>query len=158
MEARIEGFFKPMAYALILLRVDGYPCIFYGDLYGIKGDDPSEPACGGKLPDICLARKLYSYGQQNDYFDNAHCIGWTREGTWDKPFGLACVMSNTGPNEKKMYVGQDLAGEVWTDILGWNSQEVRIDEDGNGTFQCHGVSVSIFVNKDAAGRDRFGKL
>ncbi|KAK7997578.1 hypothetical protein PG989_005618 [Apiospora arundinis] len=37
----IRGFFKPLAYALILLRAQGYHSVFYGDLYGIKGDDAS---------------------------------------------------------------------------------------------------------------------
>jgi alpha-amylase len=31
----IEGFFKPLAYSLILLRNTGYPCPFYGDLYTV---------------------------------------------------------------------------------------------------------------------------
>ena len=31
----VQDWFKPQAYALILLRRDGYPCIFYGDYYGI---------------------------------------------------------------------------------------------------------------------------
>jgi len=29
---------KPSAYALILLREAGYPCVFYGDLYGLPND------------------------------------------------------------------------------------------------------------------------
>lgn len=74
LEAPIEPFFKPLAYCLILLRQEGYPCVFYGDLYGIKGEHPFDPACGGKLPDLTLARKLYAYGEQNDYFDEANCI------------------------------------------------------------------------------------
>ncbi|MCJ1392324.1 hypothetical protein MMC18_005191 [Xylographa bjoerkii] len=163
LEARIEPFFKPLAYALILLRQSGYPCVFYGDLYGIKGDPGNNiqafgVACGGKLPDLCLARKLYAYGKQNDYFDYPQCVGWTREGTWDYPHGLACVMSNAGPNEKTMYVGYLHKGEVWTDILGWEPSEVTIDEHGNGLFPCPGTSVAIWVKKDAAGRERFGKF
>ena len=158
LEVQIQPFFKPLAYALILLRYDGYPCIFYGDMYGIKGDHPFPPSCGGKVPDLCLARKLYAYGEQRDYFDFAQCIGWTRLGTWDRPFGLACVMSNAGPNEKWMYVGQNHAGEAWTDILGWESGEVVINPDGWGLFTCPGVSVAVWVNKDAEGRERFGKL
>jgi alpha-amylase len=75
LEAPIEPFFKALAYCLILLRQEGYPCVFYGDLYGIKGEHPFDPACGGKLPDLTLARKLYAYGEQNDYFDEANCIG-----------------------------------------------------------------------------------
>lgn len=158
LEAPIEGFFKPLAYALIVLRYDGYPCIFYGDLYGIKGDHPFPPSCGGKLPDLCLARNLYAYGEQHDYFDYAQCVGWTRVGTWDRPFGLACVMSNAGPNEKKMYVGEGHKGEVWTDILGWEQSEVTIDEQGYGLFPCPGTSVAVWVNRVAEGRDKFGTL
>ena len=57
----VEGVFKPLAYALTLLRAQGYPSVFYGDMYGIKGYDRASepPTCGGQLADIVLARKLY---------------------------------------------------------------------------------------------------
>ena len=46
LEAPVEHWFKPLAYALILLREGGYPCIFYPDLYGAhykgNGNDGSE--------------------------------------------------------------------------------------------------------------------
>lgn len=67
-------------------------------------------------------------------------------------------MSNAGPNEKTMFVGQIHAGEVWTDVLGWEKQEVTIDNDGHGLFPCPSVSNSIFVKNGAAGREKFGKL
>lgn len=75
LEAPIKDWFKPLAYALILLRDQGYPCVFYGDLYGTEGDHTSPPSCSGALPALMLARKLYSYGEQSDYFDYATCIG-----------------------------------------------------------------------------------
>jgi alpha-amylase len=158
LEAPIEPFFKPLAYALILLRFDGYPCIFYGDLYGIKGEHPFPPSCGGALPNLALARKLYAYGVQQDYFDFPTCIGWVRYGTWDKKFGCAVVLSNAGPGEKRMHVGELHAGEVWTDVLGWSQNEVVIGDDGFATFTCPGVSLGVWVNKNAEGRDQFGKL
>jgi len=68
------------------------------------------------------------------------------------------VMSNAGPGEKRMYVGEMHAGEKWTDVLGWESREVEIDHEGFGMFICPGTSVSVWVNKDAEGRDRFGKF
>lgn len=154
-ETPVEGFFKPLAYSLILLRYDGYPCLFYGDLYGTKGEHEEPPSCGDKLADMTLARKLYAYGEQNDYFDNANCIGFVRRGTHDRPSGLACIMSNTGPGQIKMHVGPEHKGEVWTDVLGWEQGEVTIDEEGNGEFKCPGTSVAIWVKKDAEGRDQF---
>ena len=155
----IEGYFKPLAYSLILLRQGGYPSIFWGDLYGMvgRGDDaPKEsPSCGGKLPDLILARNLYSYGEQKDYFEEPNCIGWVRRGTWDHPAGCAVVISNAGPGQRRMNVGNMHRGEMWTDVLGWEQGEVKIDDEGWGTFPCPGVSIAVWVKNDAEGRDKF---
>lgn len=157
-ERIIADFFKPLAYALILLRVDGYPCVFYGDLYGIKGHQTFPPSCSGALPSLILARKLYAYGEQTDYFDKPNCIGWTRSGTHDRRSGCAVVMSNGGEGRKKMFIGKEHRGEVWTDVLAWSYGHVKIEDDGWANFRCQGRSVSVWVNKEAAGRDKFGKL
>ena len=114
----IEDFFRPLAYALILFRLEGYPTVFYGDLYGLSGPSGFQPpACGGQLPDFILARKLYAYGQEDSYFDYPTCLGWVRRGTWDHKDGCAVVLSNAGPGTKNMFVGQLHAGETWTDVV-----------------------------------------
>lgn len=154
----IERFFKPLAYALILLRNQGYPCVFYGDLYGMKAEDPEPPACEGKLADIVLARKLYAYGGQEDYMDDPNCIGFVRRGDDEHNAGLACILSNAEEEEIKMAVGKMHQGQVWTDILGYSDRKVKIDEDGYGLFACSPCKVSIYVREDAEGRDRFGKF
>jgi len=118
LEVPIEDFFKPLAYAIILLRLEGYPAVFYGDLYGTSG--PGEfkgPSCEDQLGDLILARKLYAYGEENAYFDYPTCVGWVRRGTWDRKDGCAVVMSNAGPGEKRMFVGKEHKGEVWTDVV-----------------------------------------
>ena len=56
-ETPIGGFFKPLAYSLILLRKEGYPCVFYGDVYGMKGKQPEEPLCGGKASSSCPSKE-----------------------------------------------------------------------------------------------------
>ena len=117
---RLEDWFKPLAYALILLRRSGYPVVFYGDLYGISGPDEFRgPSCKGKLPDLILARKLYAYGDDSGYryFNYRTCIGWVRYGTWDHPDGCAVVLSNAGPGWKDMDVGKKHKGEIWTDVV-----------------------------------------
>ncbi|KAI1266390.1 glycoside hydrolase family 13 protein [Xylariaceae sp. FL1019] len=158
LEAPIADWFKPLAYSLILLRNSGYPCVFYGDLYGMKCENPIAPMNGGSvLPKLMLARKLYAYGKQADYFDFATCLGWVRYGTWDRPFGCATVISNAGSGEKRMHVGEMHAGEVWTDVLGWSDREVTIGDDGFGLFVCGQTSVSVFVNRDASGREKFAR-
>jgi alpha-amylase len=59
----VEDWFKPIAYALILLRKDGYPCIFYGDYYGAEGDNPV-PSKKYLLDPLLMARKDFDYGEQ----------------------------------------------------------------------------------------------
>ena len=145
----IEGFFKPLAYALILLRSEGYPQLFYGDMYGMKGKTREPSSCGGKLPDLTLAQKLCAHGAQEDYFDDANCIGFVRRGTWDKPAGLACVMSNAGLGQVKMAVGEMHAAQIWTDVLGLEQKDVEIDSQGYGLFPCPGTSLSVFVSRNA---------
>jgi len=96
LELYITPWFIPLAYAYILLRSEGHPCVFYGDLYGINGgidgdDNKGRPPIPG-IPDLCLARKLYAYGEQNDYWDRPNLIGWVRRGTMDRPAGCAVVL------------------------------------------------------------------
>lgn len=78
LESWVQEWFKPLAYAMILLRQDGYPCIFYGDYYGIEHS--KTPSLREKLLPLMKARRDYAYGKQNDYFDHPNTIGWTREG------------------------------------------------------------------------------
>ncbi|KAJ5579593.1 uncharacterized protein N7459_005578 [Penicillium hispanicum] len=155
LETIIVPFFKPIAYALILLRTQGQPCIFYGDLYGIRSG-PSlvlSPSCQGKLPVLMRARKHYAYGDQCDYFDKRNCIGFVRYGNIFRPSGLACVISNAGATYKRMYVGAKHRGEEWTDILEWSAGTVVIDSRGYGIFPVGAKSVSVWVNSQAKGRE-----
>ncbi|GKZ78450.1 hypothetical protein AnigIFM56816_002121 [Aspergillus niger] len=160
LETIVEPSFKPLAYALILLRQGGHPCVFYGDLYGTcDGDHPPTPACEGQLPNLMRARKLYAYGEQQDYFDQPNCIGFIRYGNAAHPSGLACVMSNGGPATKRMYVGRKHAGEKWTDLLqrgGDHPCVTVIDEMGYGEFPVQSMRVSVWVDSAADGREGVG--
>src|SRR5690242_21568427 len=42
LESTVEPWFKLLAYALILLRADGYPCVFYPDYYGAEYERSEE--------------------------------------------------------------------------------------------------------------------
>ncbi|KAK5128787.1 hypothetical protein LTR85_000120 [Meristemomyces frigidus] len=168
----VDAQLKSLFYAFILLRQEGYPCVFWGDLYGTKGPKAEPPACtvddgkGGRrslLPDLVLARKLFAYGEQKDYLDAMSCVGWTRSGSADKP-GCAVLLSIGPPTDKqgkeswtvkKMAIGQP--GEVWVDVLA-NAEsrpETTIDDEGNGLFACKGKSVGVFVRKEAEGVGSF---
>lgn len=162
MDTPINRAFTPHAYSLLLLRRDGIPCVFFGDLYGTGPPHPEAPTCGGKLPGIILARKLFAHGPQVDYFERSDCIGWTRQGTRHTSNGVAVVLSWTRATEPenirpklRMCVGKRHAGEVWTDVLGFEWTAVVIDEKGFGMFPCQWNSMACFVNQDAVGRDQF---
>jgi alpha-amylase len=68
LERWVSSGFKPLAYALILMRVDGYPCVFYGDLYGCGGENPQAPV--SQLDDMVRCRKLFAHGELHDYWDH----------------------------------------------------------------------------------------
>lgn len=101
----------------------------------------------GLLP-LLEARRRCAYGRQNDYFDHANTIGWTREGDdWHENSGLACVMTNGGEGSKRMYVGEKFRGATFRDITGNREETVVIDDDGSAEFRCNGGSVSVWVRQ-----------
>lgn len=152
LESYVEAWFKPLAYALILLRKDGIPCVFYGDFYGVP-DHKIAPV--SELPVLMKIRKLYAYGGQNDYFDDDHMIGWTREGDARHPdSGLACVMTNGNGGTKRMKVGEAFAGATFLDALGKCHERVTIDGDGWGNFAVSSGSVSVWLTQKAYARIR----
>lgn len=161
LEAKVEEWFLPHAYALILLRNEGLPCVFYGDMYGNAGPRPRRPALGGRLARLTAARKRYAYGKQKDYFDQSDCIGWVRSGhsTHSDGAGLAVLLNSSWEaKSKKMYVGSSRAGEKWTDLTGFAWGEIEIDEFGTAMFPVGPRSISVWTAKDAKGRDKIDKL
>ena len=143
LQSFVERWFKPAAYSLILLRDEGYPCIFYGDFYGIKHDN-IEPVY--ELKNILEIRKEKAYGVQHDYFDHPDYIGWTREGDNEHlQSGLACIISNSYDGEKRMFIGENMKGEKFIDALGNCEDIIEIDNEGYGIFKVKGKSTSIWV-------------
>lgn len=148
----VDDWFKPLAYAVILLREGGYPCVFYGDYYGIPYDNIA-PARLLRL--LLQVRLRYAYGTQHDYFDDANVVGWTREGDADVAHsGVAVLMSDGAGGEKKMYIGKQFSGHMFRDCTGRDLDAVVIDDDGNGVFRVKGGAVSVWV-QDSAHQDLF---
>lgn len=146
LESWVEPWFKPLAYAFILTRQEGYPCVFYGDYYGIPAYNI--PSLKSKIDPLLIARRDYAYGTQHDYIDNADIIGWTREGISTKPnSGLAALITDGLGGSKWMYVGKQHAGKTFYDLTGNRSDTVTINADGWGEFKVNGGSVSIWVPK-----------
>ncbi|MBO1702359.1 alpha-amylase [Eubacterium callanderi] len=149
LESWVQEWFKPQAYAVILLRESGYPCIFYGDYYAMPHDNL--PAVIG-LEMLLRVRSLYAYGQQHDYFDDANIVGWTREGDVEHPdSGIGVLLSNGPEGEKRMYIGVVFAGQSFRDCTRHFSEPVVIDAEGYGIFKVSLAALSVWVNERAYG-------
>ena len=152
LEAPVESWFKPIAYALILLRKDGYPCLFYPDLFGAsywdKGEDGKDYEIFinrvDELENLLYIRKDHAFGTQRDYFENATSIGWTREGD-ENHSGCAVVLSNGDGATISMEIGTRYAGRSFHDQLGKIEGEVWINESGWAEFHCAPGSVSVWI-------------
>lgn len=152
LEAPVEAWFKPLAYALILLRENGYPCVFYPDLFGAHYTDKDNEGNDQeifldkveKIEELLKARQKFAYGAQKDYFEDANCLAWTREGD-DEHAGCAVVLSNKDAYEKTLEMGEKYSGKQFYDFMGWFSDKVTIDENGWANFPVPAGNVSVWV-------------
>ncbi len=152
LEAPVEPWFKPLAYALILLREQGVPTVFYPDLFGAsyhdEGDDgniyPIDMPVIPALESLIRARQGYAHGRQTDYFDHPNCVAFSRSGTDEQP-GCVVIMSNGDEGEKALDLGDGFAGKQWHDYLGHHTETIHSDEHGHAIFRCHAGSVSVWI-------------
>jgi alpha-amylase len=156
LESTVDFWFIPLGYAIILLRKQGMPSVFYSSVFGAsycdKGKDGNmhevklEPIpC---LSEMLSARKDIAYGEQRDYFDHPNTIGWVREGVDEKPdSGCAVVITNGGEGYKDMEIGKKHSGTTFIDLLKNRNDEVNINQDGWGKFPVNERSVSVWVKK-----------
>jgi alpha-amylase len=152
LESVVESWFKPLAYALILLRRDGYPCIFYADYYGAHYRDNGHDGHNYEiwmdshrvLIDIFLAaRRSYAHGDQFDYFNHANTIGWTRQGDDEHPGGLAVVLSNGDSGRKWMQIARS-PNQKFVDLTQQIGEPLTTNAEGWAEFHCNAGSVSVW--------------
>ena len=143
LESWVLDWFKPMAYAMILLRQQGYPCIFYGDYYGIPHNQIS--GLRDTLDILLYLRKNLAYGIQHDYFDDPHVVGFTRSGDAKHTGGLAVLLSDQMGGQKKMCIDTTYAHVCYRDCLHPEKDSVILDENGCGNFLVDSGSLSIYI-------------
>jgi alpha-amylase len=159
LESVVESWFKPLAYAFILLRDQGYPCVYYADYYGAhykdkKHDDENGPEYEIWLDShrflidrFLLARSHCSYGPQYDYLDHFNTIGWTRLGTPGHPRAMAVLMSDGAAGTKWMEVGKPHT--AFRDLTGHIRDTITTNDAGWAEWRCPGGSVSVWVEEAA---------
>ena len=147
LQSYVADWFKPLAYALILLRKDGLPCVFYTDYYGNPDLDIHPVPNLGRLIRL---RRCYAYGDQEDFFADEHRIGWVRRGDGKHPgSGMAVVLSNAEGGSLRMCLGKEFAGRTFRDATGGISEPVVPDRDGSADFGVSGQKVSVWVEEKA---------
>ncbi|KAF9066613.1 glycoside hydrolase family 13 protein [Rhodocollybia butyracea] len=145
LESWVGDHFKIQAYALILLRGPGYPCVFYGDLYP-NPECYSEHIARG-VRSLIKARKLFAYGAFQDYYSSdKNCIGFVRMGDATHS-GCAVVLSNREGDyvhSLRMKVGKAHAGTTFQSYLTADGR-VEIDSQGWAEFTCFAGSAQVWV-------------
>jgi alpha-amylase len=155
LESIVEAWFKPLAYAMILLRAQGYPCIFYADYYGAhykdRGRDGNEyeiwmDSHRWMIDRLLFARQNFAYGPQYDYIDHFNTIGWTRLGSEEHPHAMAVILSDGAAGAKWMEVGKP--NTQFYDITEHIQEPIWTNEHGWAEFRCPGGKVSVWVEKN----------
>lgn len=142
LESWVDGWFKSAAYGFLLLGRAGFPCVFWGDLYGIPGKNI------GAVPELLQLLRLRresAFGEEHRYLNHENIVGLTREGTEDVPgSGLAFLCTNSCGGEKRMYVGKHFAGMLFCCDLGGQKSTI-IDDDGFGIFCVRDGAISVYT-------------
>lgn len=144
LENFVDRWFIPHAYALILLRKDGYPCVFYGDYYGISGENPIE---GNKelLDKLMKLRNSFAYGDQEDHMISENILGWTRHGTKEHPGKMVTLLNTGNAATMELFIGKEQAGKTYADYLGIQEESVQINEEGKGSFTVGPGSIACWA-------------
>lgn len=154
LESVVEAWFKPLAYAIILLRKEGYPCVFEADYYGAHYKDKKKDIeyeiwldSHKWMIDLFLQlRNTHTFGVCNSYFDHFHCIGWTFEGDGDNN-SMAVLMTNYHADVKWMKTGKP--NTRYVDSTGHVPNFISTNEYGWAPFETAGGKVSVWVEQSS---------
>lgn len=153
LESPVQEWFKPLAYALILLRKFGFPCVFHADYFGARYTDQrwEEPPVHIVIPslksflDVCLGlRAELGDAEEVDVFDHPNVIGWSRVST---ELVVVVLMSNGDIGSKRFTLADPEM--VFSEATGAIAGTVVTDEEGSAEFACPAGGVAIWVHRAA---------
>ncbi len=153
LESFIEYWFKPHANALILLRQDGIPCVFYPCYYGASytvNDNTIDIAPVPHLYKMMMIRKNLFEGEQHDYFDHPNVIGWFVSGTEEnQQAGFVVVLSNSDDGFKEMNLGGLNGNKKFIDVTESFADAVVTNNEGVAIFPVKSRSISLWIKEEA---------
>ena len=146
LESLVEAWFKPLAYAIILLRDEGYPCVFGADYDGAhykdRGYEIWMDSHRWMLNLFLEVRQTSTFGRRRDYFDHRHTIGWTFQGD-DEHKSMAVLMTNFQDDAKWMETGKPHC--AYRDMTHHCDETLHTNAHGNALFKTRGGKVSVWV-------------
>ena len=153
LESFVEYWFKPHANALILLRQEGIPCVFYPSYYGASytaGDHTIELAPVPHLYKMLMIRKNLFEGEQHDYFDHPNVISWFVSGTeQNQNAGFVVVLSNSEDGFKEMNLGGINANRKFVDVTESFADPVVTNAEGVAIFPVKSRNISIWIKEES---------
>lgn len=128
---------KMLAYAYILTREKGYPCVFYRDYY--------EYGLGGQIKTLIGIRKANAYGTATEYtsINDADVYAYSRAG--DATHAGLLVLLNDGSSARSKTITTPFKNATLTDKTGNNGGTVTTDANGTGTFSVGARSYAVWV-------------
>jgi alpha-amylase len=139
LESWVEPWFKPLAYALILLRREGYPCLFHADYFGHEGDHAVPRTAGCSTRSSPRARSTTMATSTTTSITRAASAGCapatpsTRVRWWSSGDAGTKRIETTKPNA------------VFRDATGHIGEPVHTDETGAAEFTCPAGSLSVWL-------------
>ncbi|QKG56625.1 alpha-amylase [Hymenobacter sp. BRD128] len=130
---------KMLAYAYILTREKGYPCVFYKDYYNY--------GLGAQIKTLNLIRQAHAYGAGFEYtsVDDADVYAYSRAG--DASHTGLLVMLNDGSSNATKTISSPFKNATLTDLTGNNSSTITTDANGSASFPVNSRSYSVWVPK-----------
>lgn len=137
LESWVSEWFKPAAYALILLNRCQYPCVFYGDYYGIPHDNIQPTPYLREM--VWIRKNLLSDSIVDFNDDDGQKMCWLAPG--EHP--VVVILTIADYKEKEVN-DLSLAKKVFVDLHDEN-HKVYMDEEGKGLFSCGGGCASVYI-------------
>ncbi len=154
-DSTVADWFKPLAYALILLRREGFPCVFAGDYDGraavekSNGDGPSVPGLTSHrdvIDRLLRLRHDHGHGPQHDFFHDPQRIGWVRTGDDDHPGTMVVVLNNADEGELDIDTGRPDTAFRRVDLDAPDDGDtVKTDDTGHATFPCPPGNLAVYL-------------
>lgn len=139
LESWVLDWFKPQAYASILLYTCELPCVFYGDYYGIAHDQIQPVPYLAHM--IWIRSKLLSDNIVDLFDEDPQKACWMAYG--EHP---VIVLYTIGDWKEKRFCEPNYAGMTLVNATQPN-HEVSFDETGWITITCPPGGLSVFISK-----------